>query len=73
MYVTNCGEMPSGIRREIGYRLALLEEDLSGNVKKLKGFRNLYRLRIGNHRALFELEGERITVYRVGLRKDIYR
>jgi mRNA interferase RelE/StbE len=66
-------EMPDGLRREIGYRLSLLEQDLGGNVKKLQGSANRYRLRIGNYRAIFELEGERITVYRIGLRKDIYR
>ncbi len=29
--------MPLGLRREIGHKLFLLEEDLSGNVKKMKG------------------------------------
>ena len=66
-------EMPAALRREIGFRLSLLEDDLAGNVKKLKGFSNKYRLRIGNYRAIFELDGTRITVYRIGPRKDIYR
>ncbi len=52
---------------------SLLEEDLSGNVKKLKGSRNEYRLRVGDYRVLFELEGRTATVYTVGNRKDIYR
>jgi len=60
-------------RREIGHKLFLLEEDLSGNVKKMKGYHNEYRLRIGDYRAIFELEGHRVTVYALGLRKDIYR
>jgi mRNA interferase RelE/StbE len=46
---------------------------LSGSVKKLKGSRNEYRLRVGDYRALFELEGRTATVYAVGNRKDIYR
>jgi hypothetical protein len=40
--------MPLVLRREIGHRLFLLEEDLGGNVKKLKGSTNGYRLRMVN-------------------------
>ena len=65
--------LPLVLRREIGHKLFLLEEDLSGNVKKLKGSENEYRLRVGDHRVLFELEGRTVTVYAVGDRKDIYR
>ena len=65
--------LPLALRREIGHRLFLLEEDLVGNVKKLQGSSNQYRLRVDNYRALFELEGRRVTVYAVGNRKDIYR
>ena len=65
--------MPLPLRREIGHRLFLLEEDLGGNVKKLKGSINEYRLRVGDYRVLFALEGRRVTVYTVGNRKDIYR
>ena len=65
--------LPLAFRREIGHRLFLLEEDLTGNVKKLKGSRQEYRLRVGEYRALFELEGQTVTVYAVGQRKDIYR
>jgi len=65
--------LPEDVRREIGYRLHLLQREFSGNVKKLKGSRNEYRLRVGNHRVLFELVGRRIVVYTLGQRKDIYR
>ncbi|HEY0257752.1 MAG TPA: type II toxin-antitoxin system RelE/ParE family toxin [Candidatus Methylacidiphilales bacterium] len=65
--------MPLPLRREIGHKLFLLENDLNGNVKKLKGSINEYRLRIGNYRVIFELEGRTVTVYALGLRKDIYR
>ncbi len=65
--------LPLSLRREIGHKLFLLEEDLSGSVKKLKGSRNEYRLRVGDYRVIFELEGRIATVYAVGNRKDIYR
>jgi mRNA interferase RelE/StbE len=66
-------EMPEAVRHAIGYGLFLLQEDLSGNVKKLKGFRSRYRLRVGDYRVIFELDKDLIIVYGVGLRKDIYK
>jgi len=51
----------------------LLQKDFSGDVKKLKGSKNEYRLRVGNHRVLFELVGKRIVIYTLGARKDIYQ
>jgi mRNA interferase RelE/StbE len=66
-------KLPDDVRREIGYQLHLLQQDFSGDVKKLKGSKNEYRLRVGNHRVLFELVGRRIVVYTLGQRKDIYR
>ncbi len=66
-------EVPEEVRRQIGYRLHLLQQDFSGDVKKLEGSRNEYRLRVGNYRVLFELVGRRIVVYTLGQRKDIYR
>lgn len=36
--------LPEEIRREIGYRIFLLQDDFAGDVKKLKGFKNEYRL-----------------------------
>lgn len=71
--ITALRKLPEEIRREIGYRLHLLQQDFSGDVKKLKGSKNEYRLRVGEHRVLFELAGRRIVVYKLGKRKDIYR
>ena len=65
--------LPLAVPREIGHKLFLLEEDLAGNVKKLKGSSNEYRLRVGDYRALFALESRTVTIYAVGARKDIYR
>ena len=65
--------LPTPVRREIGHKLFLLEDNLSGDVQKLKGSRKEYRLRVGNYRALFELEGRTAIVYAVGDRKEVYR
>ena len=60
------------IRRQIGHAIDLLQRDLTGDIKKLKGHKFEYRLRVGSYRVLFELIGSHITVYDVGDRKDIY-
>jgi mRNA interferase RelE/StbE len=64
--------LPRDIRRLIGGKIERMQDDLTADVKKLKGFKNKYRLRAGNYRVLFELEGGMIVVYDVGDRKDIY-
>jgi len=64
--------LPRDTRRLIGGKLDRMQDDLSGDIKKLKGFKDKYRLRAGNYRVLFELEGGTIVVYDVGDRKDIY-
>lgn len=51
-----------------------LQNNLSGDVKKLTNFIPTYRLRVGSYRVLFEVEVEkRITVYRVIHRREAYR
>jgi mRNA interferase RelE/StbE len=65
--------LPEAMRQDVGYKLFQLQESLSGDVKKLKGSKNQYRLRVGKYRVLFELEADLITIYDVGHRKDIYK
>ena len=64
--------MPKDVRRLIGVKLDRAQHDLVGDIKKLKGFKNKYRLRAGDYRILFELEGDCLVVYDLGDRKDIY-
>jgi mRNA interferase RelE/StbE len=71
--ITGLRRLPGNVRQEIGYRLHLLQQDFSGDVKKLRGSKNEYRLRVGNYRVLFELAGRRIVVYTLSQRKEIYR
>ena len=44
-----------------------------GDVKKLKGIKNGYRLRIGDVRVLFEKEGDKIHVIKIDNRGDVYK
>ena len=49
-----------------------LSEDLfSKDVKKLKGS-NDFRLRVGDYRIIFSIEGETIIILKVGHRNNIY-
>jgi len=35
-----------------------IEKLPSGDVKKLKGYKNAYRLRVGDYRVLFDMDGK---------------
>ena len=51
-----------------------LQVDLAGDVKRLTAFTPEYRLRVGDYRALFEIEqANLVVVYRVRHRRESYR
>ena len=66
-----------GIRKRL---LALIKElkkteslvQLQG-VKKIEGYENFYRLRIGDYRLGIKLSGDTVKMIRFLHRKDIYR
>ena len=64
--------LPNEQRKNIGYRLQQLQEQFTGDIKKLEGQRSHYRLRVGSYRILFRLIGNRIEVYAVKQRKEAY-
>ena len=43
------------------------------NIKKLKGTKNFYRVRLGNYRLGMIIEGEEVILVRLLHRKDIYK
>lgn len=43
------------------------------NIKKMKGFDNYYRIKLGDYRLGFKYEDENIYLMRILHRKDIYR
>jgi mRNA interferase RelE/StbE len=59
--------------RRIVAKAEALQEDLAGDVKKLTNFTPEYRLRVGNYRVLFEVQGSTVVIYRVRHRKDAYK
>jgi mRNA interferase RelE/StbE len=64
--------LPKEWRKRIGERMSQLQTNLAGDVKKLTAAEKKYRLRVGNYRVLFRLEGNQISVYAVKDRKEAY-
>ena len=62
--------------KEISYRIikkvdTLLTNPFSKDIKRLKGM-DIFRLRVGDYRVLFEIEGNSITILKIGHRRNIY-
>lgn len=64
--------LPKEQRRNIGWRINVLQNDLTGDVKKLTARTHEYRLRVGSFRVLFMLESDLISVYAVKDGKEAY-
>ncbi len=59
--------------KKIAARITEMENDLQGEVKKLTKHTPEYRLRVGDWRILFEIEINKIVIYKIKHRKDVYR
>lgn len=71
--VKDLKKLPQPDAAKIAEQIQSLENGLTGDVKRLTNFTPEYRLRIGRYRALFEVEGNRVVVYRIRHRKEVYR
>ena len=69
----DCKNIEKKVLNTIFSKIEILSDDLQGNVKKLTDFTPEYRLRIGNYRVLFETERDRIIIYRIRHRKEVYK
>jgi len=49
-----------------------LQDNLAGDVKRLTNFTPEYRLRVGDYRVLFEVETDRVIIYRILHRREAY-
>ena len=65
--------MPPSIQSRVLVKITQMSNDLKGDVKRLTSFTHEYRLRVGDYRVLFEIEGKSIIVYRVRHRREAYR
>ncbi|MDD5650119.1 MAG: type II toxin-antitoxin system RelE/ParE family toxin [Candidatus Nanoarchaeia archaeon] len=65
-------KLESVISKRIVKKIKELGESYpSGDIKKLKGQEG-YRLRIGDYKAVFDIELDKIIILKVGHRKHIY-
>jgi len=67
--------LPARTRSRIAKRLLGLENDpRPQGVVKLQG-QEAYRLRVGDHRALFTIDDAKriVMIYAIGHRRDVYR
>ena len=60
------------VERRISGKIAGLAEDLHGDVKRLRNFAPRYRLRVGDWRVLFDIEGDCVVVHHVSHRSEAY-
>lgn len=68
-------KLESGVRRRVEAALAgLSAEPRPAGVKKLVGEDNAWRIRIGDHRAIYEIHDDVVTVvvFRVAHRREVY-
>lgn len=72
--IRDIGKLDPKTKTRIGNALLEYEKDPLAHAEKLTDPRlGTYRFRIGNYRAVFDLEKNDIVILRVGHRKDIYR
>ncbi len=78
-FLKDLAELPAAYRKKME---KLVFEELPGmsslsdklDIRKIQGYENYYRIRMGQYRIGCEIEAEnRITFYRVKNRRDIYR
>jgi mRNA interferase RelE/StbE len=66
--------LDKGIARRVKQSAERFAETGAGNVKKLQGIDPPeYRLRVGDYRVRFHLDGEIVRVLRIRNRREAYR
>ena len=68
------------IRREHQVRIVrsislLASEPHPDGCRKMGGYDDIYRIRVGNYRVIYEIDGKQIVVIilKIGHRRDVYR
>ena len=64
--------MSPEVARRIIKKLELLRDDLQGDVKRLVNYSPAYRLRVGDWRVLFDVDGPTLKIQRVIHRSKAY-
>lgn len=70
--VKELGNMSPDVSRRIRSKINRLSDGLAGDVKRLTNFSPEYRLRVGDWRVLFNIDGDMISIERVSHRSQAY-
>jgi mRNA interferase RelE/StbE len=70
--IASLKRMSPEVSRRIINKVERMRYGLSGDVKRLKAFVPNYRLRVGDWRVLFEIDGQNIVVHEVKHRSEAY-
>lgn len=67
--------LPKANQRRIAAKIALRDNPRPPGVKMLAGGDKLYRLRVGDYRVIYSIDGKKLVVLviRIGHRKEVYR
>ena len=70
--IKDLASLPAEIQIRILTKIELMQNNLTGDVKRLTNYTPEYRLRVGDYRVLFEIEEDVLVIYRAKHRKDAY-
>ncbi len=65
--------IPARMQSRVLAKIEEMSDNLRGDVKHLSESTHEYRLRVGDYRVLFEIDGKSIVVYRIRHRREAYR
>jgi mRNA interferase RelE/StbE len=68
--------IPNTVRNQLAVKIYSLKDDpRPDGCKKLKGEKDLYRIRVGNYRVVYLIQDGKliVVVVKVGHRRDVYR
>jgi mRNA interferase RelE/StbE len=66
-------KLPPAAQERLASAIDRLGKEGLGDILKLTGRTNEYRLRVGAYRIVFQIEGQTIFIYALKDRKDAYR
>jgi len=69
----DCKKISKSQLTHIFERIEKMSGGLKGDIKHLTNFTPEYRLRVGDYRILFEIEEEKLIIYRIRHRKAVYK
>jgi mRNA interferase RelE/StbE len=70
--VASLKRMSPEVSRRIVAKIDRMRNGLPGDVKWLKAFVPNYRLRVGDWRVLFEIDGQAIVIHEIKHRSEAY-